>query len=195
LLEILDRLGVGECDLLGSSYGGGVAMLAASLAPQRVRSLVLAAPVNPWSAHGKLIARILTSSFIYWAFERLAPRCTIAHGPVLRRLYGDPRRIRPGTLEEYSAPYRHAKSFAAHKGILKSWSTDLEILREALPRIADIPALLLWGTLDKAVDPRSAFELAKQFHNARVVTIEGAGHMPYEEVPEQFSRAVLEFLR
>ncbi|MBA3914521.1 MAG: alpha/beta fold hydrolase [Acidobacteriales bacterium] len=195
LLAFLDAVAVNQCDLVGTSHGGAVAMMSASLAPERVRRLVLVAPVNPWSAHGRRLSRVLTFPPVYAAFERLAPLCTIAHGPMLRRLYGDPRRVRAGALEAYSAPYRRENAFAAHRGILKSWSQDLELLREALPRIADIPTLIVWGTRDKAVAPASAEELAHCFHDARVMMMEGAGHMPYEEMPTEFNRVLLEFLQ
>ena len=48
LLRFLDNVGVESCDLLGTSHGGAIAMRAAALAPERVRSLILVAPVNPW---------------------------------------------------------------------------------------------------------------------------------------------------
>ena len=53
LLRFMDGVGIASCDLLGTSHGGAVVMMAASLAPERVRSLILVAPVNPWSAHGR----------------------------------------------------------------------------------------------------------------------------------------------
>src|SRR6476646_7177407 len=47
LLQFLDGVGVASCDLLGTSHGGAVAMMTAALAPERVRRLILVAPVNP----------------------------------------------------------------------------------------------------------------------------------------------------
>lgn len=46
LVEILDELHVGEADLLGISFGGFVARLAASAYPDRFRSLVLVVPAG-----------------------------------------------------------------------------------------------------------------------------------------------------
>src|SRR5713226_4748715 len=89
LLRFLDAVGVGSCDLLGTSHGGAVAMMAAGLAPDRVRCMVLVAPVNPWSAHGKWLAAFLSSRTISPLFLRIAPRMQIAHGFLLRRLVGD----------------------------------------------------------------------------------------------------------
>jgi pimeloyl-ACP methyl ester carboxylesterase len=44
------------------------------------------------------------------------------------------------------------------------------------------------------VDVRSAEPLRRNFRNARLVAFEGVGHLPYEEAPEEFNRAVVEFL-
>ena len=96
LLRFLDGVGVESCDLLGTSHGGAVAMMAAALAPERVRSLILVAPVNPWSAHGRRLAPFLSSAPVSWLLLRFEPMLGIAHDGLLRRLYGDPQRITSG---------------------------------------------------------------------------------------------------
>lgn len=194
LLRFLDEVGVDSCDLLGTSHGGAVAMLATALAPQRVRRLILADPVNPWSAHGKRIAAFLSNRVVSTVFLRVAPLLRCVHGLVLRRLYGDPRRITPGTVAGYSAPFAIPGTLEHGLGILRSWSPDLQLLKSMLPRIAHIPTLLIWGSLDRAVSPASASALREHFRDCRLVTMDGIGHMPYEERPEEFNRVVSEFL-
>jgi pimeloyl-ACP methyl ester carboxylesterase len=194
LLRFLDAVNVDSCDLLGTSHGGAVAMMTAALAPQRIRRLILVAPVNPWSTRGKRIAAFLSSPTVMPAFLRVAPHLQPFHAYFLRRLYGDPRRIRPGTLEGYSAPFALPGAFESGLEILRTWSRDLEELRVVLPRIAKIPALLAWGALDAAVDPHSAEPLRRQFRDCRMLVFDGVGHLPYEEVPEEFNLAVAEFL-
>jgi pimeloyl-ACP methyl ester carboxylesterase len=194
LLRFLDAVGEESCDLLGTSHGGAVAMMAAALAPERIRRLVLVAPVNPWSHHGRQMAAFLSSRAIAPLFLRIAPLLESTHGYFLRRLYGDSRRIRPGTREGYSAPFAMPGAFAYGVGILSTWAQDLEQLESVLPQISHIPTLLLWGSVDAAVDPASAEPLRRQFQSCRVHMFEGVGHLPYEEVPEQFNHAVAEFL-
>jgi pimeloyl-ACP methyl ester carboxylesterase len=194
LLQFLDQAGVSGCDLLGTSHGGAVAMMAASLAPQRVRRLILVAPVNPWSAHGKWFAGFLGSRAISRLLLYLAPRLEVTHPLFLRRMYGDSRRIAPGTLEGYSAPVRIPGSFQYGLSVLRNWRTGLEDLSRALPAIRDIPTLLIWGNLDPAVNPASAAQLRQQFTRSRLVVLKGVGHLPYEEVPEVFNQIVAEFL-
>ena len=194
LLRFLDAVGVNSYDLLGTSHGGAVAMMAASLAPERVRSLILVAPVNPWSAHGRRLAPFLSSSPISWLLLRFASRLEVAHDRLLRRLYGDPRNIRAGTLEGYSAAFRIPHTLDYGLDVVRSWNHDLKDLESALPRITHIPTLLLWGSKDVAVNPASAEQLRLQFKDCRVKIFDGVGHLPYEEVPEKFNAAVVGFL-
>ena len=194
LLRFVDEIAGSPCLLLGSSHGGGIAMRAAALAPERVERIVLVSPVNPWSRHGRGIAPVLSHPWIAPVFSRVAPRVKSFQRYLLRRLYGDPRRLRPGTLEGYRAPYAISGSFDQEMRILKTWNRDLDELRTLLPRIADIPALLLWGSRDAAVSPASAEPLRRNFTRCRLIMMDGIGHIPYEEVPDEFNRIVYEFL-
>ena len=198
LLSFVEQVRLGSFDLLGTSHGGAVAMMAAAIAARQghpqIPKLVLVAPVNPWSIHGRQIAHYLSGRIVSIIFRKVAPYMSAVHERVLRRLYGDPRRISPGTLEGYSKPFAIPGTFEYGLQILSTWSRDLQELQSTLPSIADIPTLLIWGSKDAAVDPASAHSLAKQFQNCRVVMMEGVGHLPYEELPQQFSEAVIDFL-
>src|ERR1700678_1353321 len=68
LLRFIKGLGIASCDLLGTSHGGAVAMIAAAEclgkdSGLRIRRLVLVAPVNPYSAHGRRLAPFFGSNF------------------------------------------------------------------------------------------------------------------------------------
>jgi pimeloyl-ACP methyl ester carboxylesterase len=195
LLRFLDGLGVASCDLLGASQGGAVVMKAAALEPDRVRRLILMAPVNPWSSRGMRRAHILSNRLVAPLFLRLAPYFRFTHTFFLRRVFGDASRIRPGTLEGYSAAFSAPGSLEHKLSLLRSWKADLQELKSVLPQIASIPTLLLWGSRDTAVSLASAEHLRQQFKDCRMEVFEGVGHVPYEEVPEEFNRAVIDFLQ
>ena len=194
LLRFMDRTGLFSCDLLGTSHGGAVAMTAAALAPDRIRCLILVDPVNPWSAHGKDLSVFLSSPLIAPLFLKLAPRVRVLDEFYHRRMFGDPRRVPPDSLEGYRRPMRIPGSYKYELAVLRTWNRDLKELESVLPRIAHLPTLLIWGSLDTAVDPASAVQLRQRFKDCRLVMFEGAGHLPYEEVPEEFNGAVAEFL-
>ncbi len=194
LLQFLDGVGVASCDLLGTSHGGAVAMMTAALAPERIRSLILVAPANPWSVHGRRWAPFLSSTPVSWLILKLIPGLEIAHDQMLRRLYGDRSRIRPGTLEGYSEPFRTPGAFRYWLDVMKTWNRDMTELESAMRPIANIPTLLLWGGKDRAVDPASAEELSRRFSDCKSEIFEGVGHLPYEEVPSEFNSTVVKFL-
>ncbi len=200
VLKFFQAIGVSSFDLLGTSHGGATAMMAASMCRQRadlhLRRLVLVAPVNPWSAHGRRLAPFLGSplgstlflrgmNYMRWAFKYL-----------LARLYGDPQRIPEGTLEGYEAPVLSIPgSLEYGTNIARSWTEDLRQLEQIIPQLADIPTLLIWGSADVAVYAHSAESLRRYFKHCELVTYPGVGHLPYEETPEQFNATLLEFLR
>jgi len=194
LLDFMDEIGLACCDVLGTSHGGAVVMRAAAGAPERFRRLILVAPANPWSARGRFLSVLVSSPVLKPLFLELAPRLRFLHEFFLRRLYGDPRRMQPGTLEGYREPLLQPGSMEYGLSILHSWNRGMKELETMLPRIAHIPTLLIWGSADVAVDPASANRLQRNFQNARLITFNGVGHLPYEEVPEDFNRTVTEFL-
>lgn len=199
LLKFAEGLRLESFDLLGTSRGGAVAMCAAAECLQRgnprIRSLILVAPVNPYSAHGRWLAPFAGSSFggamvravMKW-FPSLYPYW---HG----RMFADPRRIPADSLEGYKAPLALPGLFEHALSIVRTWSADLRELEEFLPKLGSIPTLLMWGSSDPAVYFSSMELLARSFPQAEKVVFPGVGHLPYEECPEEFNRALAEFLR
>ena len=194
LLRVLDILEINCCDLLGTSYGGAVAMMAASMVPQRIRRLVLAAPVNPWSKHGRRMAPLLSHRLIAPLFASLFTRAHFSHGRFLRRLFERQKNIPPDSLEGYSAPLKIPGLIKYALRTVSSWNADLTELESVLPKIEHIPTLLIWGDKDRAVAASSAIQLKKHFQSCELAIFENVGHLPYEEVPDKFSRTVEKFL-
>ena len=159
----------------------------------KVRSLVLAAPVNPWSNFGAGRIRFLIgrmgSGFlrIVWPVSRPLHRIAVV------RMYGDPRRLPPGTIEGYRSMVMRPGRVNNILNTLRSWEKDVDTLRAEIPKIK-ARSLLIWGTRDGAVDVRSADALKQVLPQCQLKLIEGAGHLPFEETPEEFNRLVLDFL-
>ena len=195
LLRFFDAAGITSCDLVGSSYGGATAMMLAALAPSRVGRLVLVSPANPWSRIGQTRLALLRNPLIAATFPKAVRPLRPLHDFFFRRMWGDPSRITPEMYAGYSAPLRRRGNFEHAVKIVQTWDPDMQELRAALPRISHVPTLLLWGSKDRTVDPASAEPLRQRFHSAQAAVIDGAGHLPYEECPEQFIRLVLDFLQ
>jgi pimeloyl-ACP methyl ester carboxylesterase len=198
VLQFADLLGIASFDLLGTSHGGGVAMITAAVSAERrdprLKRLVLVAPINPWSPRGRKIAPFLNRPFGSFLFRNTMERWRVFDGMWLRRLFGDVAKIPPDSLEGYRLPVRKNRAFRYGRQVIKTWIEDLHEIELALPKIRDYPTLLIWGKLDRAVSVKSAEPLRRNFRDCRSVLFEGVGHLPYEEAPEEFNRALVEFL-
>jgi pimeloyl-ACP methyl ester carboxylesterase len=192
-------LGISSFDLLGTSHGGAVAMMAAAecvdgSAGLHLRRLVLVAPVNPFSAHGRRLAPLFGSRFGSALFRLTSAHMRFTYPYWHARMYGDRSRIPAGTLEGYMAPLAIPGLFEHALSIVRTWTQDLRELEATVPKLGGVPTLLMWGSKDTAVYASSAAALAKYFPNSRTIIFPGIGHLPYEECPEEFNRELIEFL-
>src|SRR5579863_4592151 len=108
LLRFIERLGISSFDLLGTSHGGAVAMMAAAecLNPKsrlRVRRLLLVAPVNPHSSPGQRLAPFAGSDLGSAWFRFLLPQMSFMYPYWHARMYGGRRNIPKDALEGYMA--------------------------------------------------------------------------------------------
>ena len=183
LLRFIKNLGVSSFDLLGTSHGGAVAMMAAAEclsgnadsgdAGLHLRRLVLVAPVNPYSAHGRRLAPFVGSRFGTALFRLTSAHMRFSYPYWHARMYGDRGRIPPGTLEGYMAPLAKPGLFEHALSIVRTWTEDLRELEATLPKLAGVPTLLMWGSKDSAVYASSAAPLAKYFPNSKMIVFPG----------------------
>ena len=198
ILQFVDALGITDFDLLGTSHGGAVAMMTAALSAERgdhrLKRLVLVAPVNPWSSHGRRLAPFIGGRLGSALFRNTVARWRSLDYVWLRRMFGDGSKIPPDSVEGYRRPVVENHGFRHGQHIVRTWLADLAELESAIPKIRDYPTLLMWGTRDRAVSFSSAKRLGECFSNCRLVAFPGVGHLPYEEAAEEFNRVLLEFL-
>jgi pimeloyl-ACP methyl ester carboxylesterase len=194
LVGLMDALGVDVADFAGHSHGAAISMMVAARHPDRVRSLGLFAPANPFCTLGhaqmRFYATPIGSVFASQVIPRL-PR--LFHRRSLERMYGDKRRIVPGVLEGYtdgldSSAIKHILA------IMLRWREDMDLLRAALPQLTPFPTLLVWGDQDRAVAIDSGEEMARQLGTSLRI-VPGAGHIVFEEMPEVFNPMWSEWLR
>ncbi len=199
LLEFSAALGLDSFALVGTSHGGALAAMMTALAAERgrprVTRLVLVAPVNPYSRHGRHLTRFLATRFGAGAFRAAAPLLQHLTHFWLARMFGDPRRIPPDSVPGYRAPLRQPGTFDHGLAIVRCWHADLRQLESLYPCLAATPTLLMWGDRDAAVLPESAVPLQQAIPGAELILFPGIGHLPYEECPDDFNRVLLAFLQ
>ena len=189
---LFERLKLEDVDVVGCSWGGAIAMLLAAQ-NTKVRSLVLAAPVNPWSSFGAGRIRFLIGRMGSAFLRTVWPVSHPLYRTAMARMYGDLRRMPAGTVAGYRSQIMRPGRVNNILNTLRSWEKDVNALRAEIPKIK-ARSLLIWGTRDGAVDVRSAEALKQALPQCQLKLIEGAGHLPFEETPEEFNRLVLNFV-
>jgi len=190
----MDALGLPEAEIAGHSHGGAVVLMLAARHPERVRGLILFAPANPFSNAGDKLIRFY-GSLPGRALARLAPYVPRwVQLVALGRMYGDPARIVDGSLEGYTLGGRVPGTIDHVLAIVRGWFANMAALKAVLPRLAQVPTLLVWGDRDRAVSLASGIRLQGELPQSELVVLPGAGHVPFEEMPEAANRILHEWL-
>jgi len=193
---IREALGVARWDVLGHSWGGGIAMLAASRDAIGVRRLVLADAVGATSEwiptlHPAALSRL--SGVEREAFAAIDPRTLHADDPAVHGEYS--RAIYPAYFADHDfaslfrPPHEASATGAAVAARLRREGYDWRAsIREIASR-----TLLVHGAQD-VIGPALAHATAQLIPRSTVLVIDRAGHMPFFEQPKEFFGAVESFL-
>ncbi|MEP6991565.1 MAG: alpha/beta hydrolase [bacterium] len=189
-------LGIRKWDVLGHSWGGGIAMLAVARDPSGTRRLVTANAVGPTSAwmpalQANGLARVdaRRRQVLAELYPEALSRPDLAtHGAYSQAIY--PAYFADPAFAQHFAPPDGVSvtgaSIAAHlRRVGYDWSAKLRAL--------STPALVIHGE-DDALPASVATTLAELLPHARLVLIPRAGHMPFWEAPVRFFSEVEAFL-
>jgi pimeloyl-ACP methyl ester carboxylesterase len=189
VIDDLDVRGIGRAVLVGHSFGGGVAVSAASLAPERVEAVVLLASVGPGcvNAWDRVLAAPAAGPLCALVAWKLTPWIARARLAVARRRAG--RSLRPDEHVNWQV-WGHSdnargalwRTFLAEQRALLHELAELE---RALPTV-EAPVLVLADPRDTLVPVETARSLAQLLPDARLQLINGAGH----HLPRRASGAV-----
>ena len=197
LLADLDSRGIDQAVLVGHSYGGGVALAAARLAPERVAGLVLLASVGPGCLTGAdwpLAARV-SGEFCALMAWRLTPWLARAGLAAVARL-----RRRPLAADEFVNLQTWGYAHHDHGPLWRSFLTEqralmreLDELSASLPEVAQ-PVLLMADAHDSIIPVRATRRLAAALPDARVELLNGAGHHLPRRAAPRIADAIAAFL-
>lgn len=194
IAAMMTALGIEEADVVGHSHGGAIALMLAARHPKRVRRLILFAPANPYSDLSDLLVRVYTTPLGAMAAS-IAPYIP---EPLQRfalgRMYGDPSRITDCSLPGYMDGLRVPGTVPHILAIVRLWFADMAKLQHALPRVATVPTLLIWGDRDRAVSLSSGERLNQELTESEMMVVPGGGHVLFEEMPEESNRIMLDWL-
>jgi pimeloyl-ACP methyl ester carboxylesterase len=197
VLAELDARGIGPAVLVGHSYGGGVALSVAQLAPERVEALVLLASVGPACLTGwdRLMAAPVTGEVCALTAWWLTPWLARARLAAITR-----RRGRPITADEHVNWDIWGHAHHDHGPLWRSFLTEQRALVHELGRLtaslAQItqPVLLIADPDDTLIPVSTTHQLAAALPDARVQLLSGIGHHLPRRGAAQTAAAITGFL-
>ena len=191
ILDDLDQRGVDAAVLVAHSWAGGAALLAARLAPHRVKAVVLLAGVGPgsvsivdWLLAAPVIGPLAAQVMWWWTPWIARVRLAWLSGR-------EGRPLDPGehlSLQVWGDKHAGAeprwRAFLTEQRALLSELAELE---GALPYVG-VPVLLLADPADQIVPIMTAQRLVSELPHARLRLISDAGH----HLPRRAPGAVIE---
>ena len=187
--QLVVHLGLRDCRILGHSMGGKVAMTLAIQHPGLVSSMIVAdiAPVAYHHDYDDLIEPILALDL-----DSFDSRTQIDHA------------LRPAIPEDQLREFLLQNLL--REGVGWRWRVnwpaiqrDMDALTGFTPLPSDWigsqPTLFIRGAKSDYVGSAEIEVIERHFSDARVVTIDEAGHWLHAEKPLEFSRLALDFLQ
>lgn len=169
--------------ILGTSFGGRVALEVTLAAPERVLGLVMigaSAGPSPDVAAGLRRSLRLRGGEFEAVVSEMASIISHLSGP-----------RGSSTRDAFIAMANdHGAELMARQSDALAHRSDLR------PKLKDIacPALMLWGVHDQFVSAKDGLALAMQIPKARYVEIPECGHFPSLEAPEETAEALSHWL-
>lgn len=192
--RLMDRLGIGRAVVIGSSYGGAVALTLTLDYSARVEKLVLVGAVANDEAKSHPILRLAAVPGIG---ELIAPFLIDSRIFAKRRMRESIAKANHHLINEHrlSNVRRPLNAADAHHSMLatsRNWHAE-RIERDA--GLIDQPTLLIWGDQDGVIPIHNGHKLHELILNSRFVIFKDCGHIPMEENPGLFVDITTEFCR
>jgi pimeloyl-ACP methyl ester carboxylesterase len=185
LAQLIEDKDLRDLTLVGHSFGGGVALLLALEANQRLDGRITRLVLLDSIAYPQNIPvffRLLDVPLVSQLGVRMVPPSVQAR-VALQIAYFDDSKIDPEEIELYAAPLKTA---AGKHAIIHSARQivpeDIAELSERYKTI-DLPTLILWCDHDRIVPLEVGIKLRRTLPNSTLRLIEDCGHMPQEEQP------------
>ncbi len=196
LAQLIEDRNLSNLTLVGHSFGGGVALLLALQANDRLKGriskLVLLNTIA-YPQNMPVFFRMLNMPFFSHVGVRMVP-AAVQTRVALQIAYLDDSKIDQSEVDVYAAPLKTAAGkHAVIQSARQIVPADLDAIAERYQSIK-LPTLILWCDHDRIVPLDVGLKLRRAMPNASLKVVQGCGHMPQEEQPERTLGFISEFL-
>jgi haloalkane dehalogenase len=189
---LVDRLGLREVTLMVQDWGGPIGFWVATRHPDWFRAFVIG---NTWAwpmrgdRSTELFSTVLGSSALGGLLVRRADVFVnvFMRGGIRRK------KLTPAERQMYKRPHPTPASrepvHVMPREILAAHRLLSEV-EQGLARVADKPALIVWGDKDPGFKERHRLRWERIFPNHRTQILHGASHYIQEDAPEEIIAAI-----
>jgi pimeloyl-ACP methyl ester carboxylesterase len=196
--DLLEVLGIGRATVVGQSFGGGVAMQLAYQHPEQCERLVLV-DSGGLGREVNWMLRFMSLPGSEYVMPLIFPGFVRDWGDSLFRTFND-RGIRMSRITEMWSAYAslaEAENRQAFARIIRSVIDPGGQTVSAMDRLylaTAMPTLIVWGDRDTIIPVSHAHAAHEAMPGSQLIIIEGVGHFPQVEAPEQFVDALVDFI-
>jgi pimeloyl-ACP methyl ester carboxylesterase len=207
VIGVIRSLGAPDAVLVGQGWGGYIAWAVATMHADRVRGVVPVAAAHPLRVNTLLRSRRLGRHLLGMQTPWVPERKVAAHGAAyveaLLRDWSGPSSSFP--TAEQARRYRAAMSLwpsphcalEYHRWVVRSrLRTDGRRFAEAMRSPVRAPVLQVMGGQDTVIPRAAATRLPSSLVTGprELAVLDGAGHFPHEECPDEFNATLLHWL-
>lgn len=192
VLDWMDVMGIERCILGGNSLGGGISLMVALEAPERVQALVLLDAAG-YPKTKPFLVRVSGSPMARWLVKPFFGEALIR--VVMKEVFFAQEKV---TRERINAYYDRLRTENALDvlGLVAAGLTD-EKAQALSSRFKEIhcPVLVLWGEEDRWIPVSHAHRFHEDLPQSSLVLLPACGHVPQEERPLETGRAMVDFVK
>jgi pimeloyl-ACP methyl ester carboxylesterase len=188
----IEQLNLRDVDVVGHSYGGGVAQWLLLKCRPRIRRLALLSSgglgreVFPW-------LRLASVPFLIEAFGQrwMGPIARFA----MTRATNRDAKAEIDLLASYLRQPGSARAFSRTVRDVIRWRGQTRNLFDGIAEIAEVPPMrLFWGARDSILPISQGTAIAALLENCELIRFETSGHFVHWEEPEALVNALRDFL-
>jgi pimeloyl-ACP methyl ester carboxylesterase len=198
LRDLMDALDIERATVVGQSFGGGVAMQLAYQHPERCDRLVLVGS-GGLGREVSWLLRVLSLPLAEQLMPMIFPHVAVAAGNRVGSALHRTGLHAPHLAEMWRAysslaGAENRKAFVrTMRGVIEPGGQTVSAL-DRIHLASHLPTLIVWGEDDAIIPVSHAYAAHRAIPGSRLAILEGVGHFPHSQAPEQFLEVLLEFL-